>query len=115
MSAASTWSLRNIYLYLVCLITLVMVIFSTVNVVRSAVELIYPEPQLAVVPAIPPTEERPTVPDPDAQRAEQQAAFQRGWAVRNAVLNLVRNAAMLLLAGPLYLYHWHKIERESKA
>ena len=114
MNATSTWSLRSIYLYLVCLITLIMVIFSTVNVVRSAVELLYPEPQL-VAPAIPPPAERPTAPETDAQRAEQQVGYQRRWAMRNAILNLVRNVAMLLLAGPLYLYHWRKIERETKA
>jgi hypothetical protein len=28
------------------------------------------------------------------------------------VLSLVGNGAMLLLAGPLYLYHWRKIEHE---
>jgi hypothetical protein len=111
---ANTWSLRNIYLYLVCLITLIMVIFSTVNVVRSVVELVYPEPRLATVPAIPPTAERPPTPETDTQRTEQQAAYQQKWARRNAILNLVGNAAMLLLAGPLYLYHWRKIERDSK-
>ena len=32
------WSLRNIYLYLVCLITLIMVIVGAAGTVRTAVE-----------------------------------------------------------------------------
>ncbi len=31
---------------------------------------------------------------------------------RQAVLGLVGGAAMLVVAGPLYIYHWRKIETE---
>ncbi len=115
MHPTSAWSLRNIYLYVVCLITLVMVILATVQVVRSAVELIYPEPEQPSVPRLVAPGERPIDPEAEAQLAEEQRAVQRQWNVRNAVLNLVRNGAMLLVAGPLYLYHWRKIEREAAA
>jgi len=38
------FTLRNMYLYLVCLITLVISIFAAVQVVRNVVELAYPSP-----------------------------------------------------------------------
>jgi hypothetical protein len=44
MAARDRFSLRNLYLYLVCLITLIIVIFSAVSLVRGAVELAYPDP-----------------------------------------------------------------------
>jgi len=31
------------------------------------------------------------------------------------VISLVGNATMLLIAGPLYRYHWRKIEKAAKA
>jgi hypothetical protein len=107
----TTWDPRTIYLYLVCLITLVMLIFSTVNVVRSVVELAYPEPQMAVRPlsAPAPAGEAPEV---DERELEEQREIQKRWAQRNAVLNLARNLAMLLLAGPLYLAHWRRVRQE---
>lgn len=115
----NAWSLRHIYLYLVCLITLIMAIVATVGVVRSVVDLFYPQPIPAYVVAPVPTalpaagEAQPT-PSPEeiAARQKEEYAVQQQWAIRSAVLNLVGNAAMLAIAGPLYLYHWRKIERE---
>ena len=111
-----TWSARHVYLYIVCLIALVMAIIAMVNLVRSIVDLAYPQPQVEAVPvkeiAAPGTvvsEEQAA-----AQAAEQQR-YQDRWAVRNAVLGIVSNVTMLLIAGPLYAYHWRKIERERAA
>ena len=37
-------TLRNVYLYLVCLVTLVISVFAAVNLVRNTVALLYPTP-----------------------------------------------------------------------
>ncbi|MRS12821.1 MAG: hypothetical protein EG823_07090 [Actinobacteria bacterium] len=106
--ASSRWSLRNIYLYLVCLITLIMVIVSVVGLVRSTVELVYPDPGYYY--DVPKTEggtSDRTAEDIAAERESQEASSRR-----YAILELVGNAAMLFVAGPLYLYHWKKIEVE---
>ncbi|MBC7315834.1 MAG: hypothetical protein H5T70_05375 [Chloroflexi bacterium] len=123
MARAEAWSLRHIYLYIVCLITLIMVIVATVGLVRSLVDLLYPQPVTPVyVPAPVPTalpaegETRPTLsPEEIAARQKEEFAIQRQWAIRSAVLSLVGNVAMLAIAGPLYAYHWRKIERERAA
>ncbi len=107
--ASDRWSLRNIYLYLVCLITLIMVIFSIVNVVRSAVELVYPDPGYFSVP-IEKGGEGMTQAEIDAQNESQRKQSQR-----QAILGLVGGVAMLVVAGPLYVYHWRKIENERPA
>jgi hypothetical protein len=44
-------------------------------------------------------------------KAEEQARIEASTR-RYAVLSLVGNAAMLFIAGPLYIYHWRKIEVE---
>ncbi len=104
--ASSRWSLRNIYLYLVCLITLIMVIVAAVGLVRSTVELVYPDPGYYYSG---PIEKEGARTEADI-KAEQEA--QEEQSRRQAVLNLVGNGAMLLVAGPLYIYHWRKIEVE---
>jgi hypothetical protein len=106
--ASSRWSLRNIYLYLVCLITLIMVIVSVVGIVRDTVKLVYPEVGYYYETPVDKggnsgltQEEIDRQRQLDAERAKQQAIY-----------SLVGNAAMLLVAGPLYVYHWRKIEVE---
>lgn len=104
-----TWEPRSVYLYIVCLITLVMVLFSVVNIVRASVELIYPEPQRAMpvikVPPSPPSEVSPEL----RQTPEEEQEWQRQWSLRRAILNLAGSVGMLLVALPVYLYHWRRV------
>ena len=44
MTLSDRASLRSVYLYLICLVTLIMTIFAVVSVVRNVVELAYPDP-----------------------------------------------------------------------
>ena len=119
MSDRSTWSPRNIYLYTVCLITLVIAIFATVNLVRAAVELVYPEPEPRLyevpMPIRAPGAEAPAAPEVSEQQLEEQRETQRQWSIRRSILNLVGSITMLLVALPLYVYHWRKIETEPAA
>jgi hypothetical protein len=115
MNTRNIWEPRTIYLYLVCLITLIMIIISGTNGVRAVVELAYPEPELnvpsvEVLPAPGGETARPVQPESAEQRQLRQA-----WTVRNAIINLSGNLAMLLLAGPIYLYHWRKVRQIAKA
>jgi hypothetical protein len=50
---------------------------------------------------------------PDPAVLEQEETFQREWSRRNAVLSLVTNISLVVLAGPLYVFHWRRIERPS--
>lgn len=93
------WTVRNTYLYLVCLITLVIVIVGAVGTVRGLVTLLYPEP-VRVISQL------------EAEKGvlEADVAAQQAWSLRYAVLELVRNAALLAIAAPLYVVHWRMIE-----
>lgn len=105
--AKDRWSLRNIYLYLVCLITLIMVIVATVGLVQNTVRLVYPEVGYFY--------ETPVDKGGDGlteEEIERQRELDQQRARQQAVYSLVGNVAMLLVAGPLYVYHWRKIEVE---
>ena len=107
MSTSDRLSLRELYLYLVCLVTLVISLFAAVNLVRSAVELAYPDPGAYgwVEPAQPGQE----VDEAVRQRQEELA---RDSQRRSAVLGLVSAATTLAIAGPAYAYHWRRVQAE---
>ena len=107
MAARDRFSLRNLYLYLVCLITLIIVIFSAVGVVRGAVELVYPDPNYFGFESIPDGEKGLTE-EEIAEREKAAADSQR----RSALLGIVYSGTLLLIAGPLYVYHWRRIQEE---
>ena len=99
---AERLTLRNVYLYLVCLVTLVITIFATVQLVRGVVGIVYPDPGVGFYGD-------PTLDDEEEQRlAEQSLASQR----RFEVLEVVAAGTTLLIAGPLYVYHWRRVQRE---
>lgn len=108
--AQDRWSLRNIYLYLVCLITLIMVIVGSVGLVRGVVELVYPDPYVSGYM------ERPIEGKGEDGMSDEEWERQQKLGAdssrRYAILSLVGNGALVLIAGPLYFYHWRKIEVE---
>ena len=100
-------SLRSAYLYLVCLVTLVMALVGGVQTVRSAVDLAYPGTgYYGVDPAGP-----DGTPVDEAERRRREQAAEEAQR-RDAALGLVGSAALLLLAGPTYLYHWRRVQAE---
>jgi hypothetical protein len=98
-------TLRNLYLYLVCLITLIIAIFAAVNLVRTTVELLYPDPgYYGFVPV-----KEPGVSAEEQRRLEQAG---RDSQRRQAILGLVGSGTMLLIAVPVYAYHWRRVQTE---
>ena len=93
------WTVRNTYLYLVCLITLAIAIIGVVGTVRGLVSLLYPEPVRVAT-------------DVDVEKGtlEAEIVVQQRWSQRYAVLDLVHNVALLAIAAPIYVLHWRKIE-----
>jgi len=107
--AKDRWSLRNIYLYLVCLITLIMVIVGAATAVRAAVDILYPDPGYFSEKPLDDKGE-PIYSD---EEWERQQDIQKNQTLRWAVLSLVGSLSFVFIAGPIYLYHWRKIESEK--
>jgi len=95
MSVQDRTTLRSAYLYLVCLITFVMVVFAAVSAVRNVVELAYPDRgSYAFEPAFGPDGKELLT---EAEReSRQQAAVDSQQ--RQAVLGLVGSGALLLIS-----------------
>jgi hypothetical protein len=111
MAVQDRLTLRNVYLYLVCLITLVVSIFAAVSLVRSTVGLLYPDPGYYGY--------YPDAANPEGGPSEEEILRQEELAKdsqrRQEVLNIVGSATTLLIAGPLYVYHWRRVQAELPA
>jgi hypothetical protein len=108
VGASERLTLRNVYLYLVCLITLVVSLFAAVSLVRAVVSVAYPDPYNYgyYYPGDPAME------GVDEAEIERQQEIAEDGARRQAVLDVVSSATTLLIAGPLYLYHWRRVQKE---
>jgi len=86
---------RSLYLYAVCLITLMVCLFSLVSLIRSGVNVAYPDPAYVDPYA--------TAPKVDSAVMAAQLKDQNQ---RQAVKSMIDALTTLIIAGPLYLYHW---------
>lgn len=113
MAVQERLTLRNVYLYLVCLITLIISIFAAVGLVRSAVELLYPDPGYYGYTEPVQVDGKGDGISKAERRRQEEAA--RDSQKRQAVIGLVGSATTLLIAGPLYAYHWRRVQSELPA
>lgn len=111
---ADRFNLRSLYLYAVCLVTLLISLFSLTQMVRHAVELAYPDPYSYSVPV--PDEALGDSDKNDAAAARQKSEEERGRAAsrRWAILGLVSSGTTLAVAAPVYLYHWRRVQRDRR-
>ena len=114
MAGTSRWNIREIYLYLVCFATLMMLIIGAVQLVMSLVDFLYPEPppylpgeklryyEMAQKnPGLTPEEIDRQV---EMERQRSELSLQRARARR-----VINSAALILVSLPVYIYHWRRI------
>ena len=93
---------RSLYLYAVCLITLLVVLFSTVALINAIMNSIIPDPGYIDVYAK--AENMPSV-----ELLAQQEENNQLTALKNIFTSFVTIA----IAGPLYLYHWRQTNKSA--
>ena len=94
---------RSLYLYAVCFITLLVCLFAVVSVIRSGVSLAYPDPGYVDLNS--------TATKANIELTRQS---QLNQSQRSSVLGMVNGLATLLVAAPLYFYHWRMVRSDSK-
>ena len=93
---------RSLYLYAVCLITLLVVLFSTVSLLNSIMNAIFPDPAYIDVYANP--ESKPS--------AELLAQQEKSNQIR-AIKSIFTSFSTVAIALPLYLYHWRWVRKTN--
>lgn len=114
---AKAWSIKNLYFYLVCLVTLFMFVGGAISGVNSAMQVIFPDkPNVPIFYTYYPDyreELERQVFDPpslevlEERRAEQEtmSVYSRGYSIRR----LLNSVAFIIIAAPFYIYHWRRI------
>ena len=93
---------RSLYIYAVCLITLLVVLFSTVSLINSIMNAIFPDPAYIDVYANP--ESKPS--------AELLAQQEKSNQIR-AIKSIFTSFSTVAIALPLYLYHWRWVRKTN--
>jgi hypothetical protein len=86
---------RSLYIYAVCLITLLVVLFSTVALINAIMNAVFPDPAYVDVYTKPENA-------PSAALLAQQENSNRIRAFKS----IFTSFTTIAIAGPLYLYHW---------
>lgn len=104
------WKLRNIYLYLVCFATLIMTIASTIGLIQSFANMYFPVDYSYYSS---PGEIGKEVPEQKIITEENKRIQERNRSNEN-MRQLIGSAAGILVAFPVFIYHWRKIEKEKE-
>ena len=93
---------RSLYLYAVCLITLLVVLFSTASLINAIMNAVYPDPAYIDVYAKP-----ENMPSPELL-AQQEDNNQI-----QAIKRIFTSFTLIAIAAPLYLYHWRQPKKSA--
>ena len=91
---------RSLYLYAVCLITLLVILFSTVSLINAIMNSIFPDPVYIDVYAKP--ENAPSAALLDQQERNNQI---------QAIKSIFTSFTTIAVATPLYIYHWRQTKK----
>ena len=91
---------RSLYLYAVCLITLLIILFSTISLLNGVVNLAFPDPAY-----IDPYANKDNLPNP-ALLAQQEENEQ----IR-ALKRILTSFITIIITIPIYLYHWRSTKK----
>ncbi len=115
------WSIKNLYFYLVCLVTLFLFVGGAISTINTTMQLAMPDqPNIPIFNVYYPeylegAEEPAFNPPPLAEleerRTEQEnmEQYYRGYTWRS----LLNSIALMIIATPFYLYHWKKVKPEK--
>ena len=95
---------RSLYLYAVSLITLLVCLFTVINLINRGLDLVVPDAGYVDPYAV---ENNPKV-DPEVLR---QANIDQSR--RSAIRGITSSIVSLLVTVPVYLYHWRMVRRAS--
>lgn len=95
----------SLYIYAVALITILICLFSMVAIFRGVVDAVWPDPGYFDPYNVPKDGKL------SADEIKQNFIDQNR---RSALKSIVTSFATLLVAGPLYLYHWRLAKRRRE-
>ena len=110
------WHLKSIYLYLVCFVTLMMIVFGFISFLSNVGRVIFPDQYSYYYQTlmemereyvnnkqeVPPVTEMERIRD---ERLTSERARARAFLLRD----LISSLAVWLIPIPFYIYHWRRV------
>ncbi len=110
--------IKYLYYYIVSIVALFMIVFSVVDMVNLGLRtFIFPKADhnfygyYGTCPVA--VDASSTKPDPNCLSREQQEKIDRDNSVSQKQKDLVRDISFILVAVPLFAYHWRIIRRRD--
>ena len=95
---------KSLYLYAVCLITLLVCLFSVVAVINGLLNIVIPDPSYI---------DAATYPDKTTAALNALRKQTEDDNQRRAIKNLISSISLIAVAFPLYKYHWKQTKLEN--
>jgi len=105
------WKLRNIYLYLVCFVTLMMMIAGTIGFISGITNIYFPV-DYSYYETIP-TEPGKEIPQNKKIKEDAKKIQEKNRSNENK-RQLISSLSVVFVALPIFIYHWKKIENEKE-
>lgn len=106
------WDIRTVYLYLVCFVSLMMIIVGGVEGVQAIGNYFYPQPGPYLYE--PKLKDSNFPPEVIQQQIQEEKERQERQARYNQFQRVLSSVALMGVGLPVYLYHWRRIrERED--
>lgn len=100
--------IRRLYLYAVCFTALLLMIFSAIRLSGVLVEALTPVP-----PPLPPSPVG-VLPRGEKEGVAAEQKRQEAYDRRRRIVEGVQSGVTLVIAVPIYLYHWRLARREDR-
>ena len=95
---------HSLYIYAICLVTILICLFSLVSFVRSIVDAVWPDPGYF---------DPYNIPKDSKLTSDQVKQNLSDQNQRLALKSMVNSLTTLVIAGPIYFYHW-KLARKNR-
>lgn len=103
-------NMRNLYLYLVSFVSLLMIIIGIIITVQTVTDVIFPTNYY--YESIAPEKTEQLSEEDKTKYDENQTKFQENRMVESKK-NVVKSLIVVIVALPTFAYHWRKIEKEK--
>jgi len=116
------WRINQLYFYIVCFVMLITMIVGITNLFRAGIDLLIPIPDMRIDRPVPVKEgqtggeEKTSLPayiiEAELEKQHEfNKALEKSNVLNAAVQQIFRGLSQILVAFPVYLYHWRKIQQ----
>jgi hypothetical protein len=113
--------IRNIYLYLVSFVALMMIVFSTADVVNIGLKTFiftkaddYNYGYVSTCPVVPASDTSTVKTDPYCVTPDEQKKRDEASRTAQRQGSLVRDLSMIVVGIPVFMYHWGIVRKKEE-